>query len=233
MGIRLVIDKGKFKNCTLITGFHGYGQTGYIATSFLVHALGAKRIGYVEVDHPPPFVATSEKGLITPFEIYGKEKLVVVKLEFSPHRTEEAEFAKVLASWSIEEKFKQAILIGGLDSSLKTSEHQLRIVPTQAYLAKQRNLNAPALEPGLFIFGPLAIMLSEYEMRNFPAVAILPYASPDIADPRAAAIAIRYVSKAHKLNVDVSQLEKDARQIEVEVEGKITQAKKSLQGMYA
>jgi len=42
------------KGSTLITGFHGVGQTGYIATSYMIHALKAERIGFVEVANPPP-----------------------------------------------------------------------------------------------------------------------------------------------------------------------------------
>ena len=111
-----------FRNCTLMTGFHGIGSTGYIAISYLVHSLQAKRIGFVEVTHPPPFVSTSEEGLVTPFEVFRKGRLVFVKLEFAPHRTEEAEFAKVLARWTMNQKFKDAVLVGGLDSSLKSGK---------------------------------------------------------------------------------------------------------------
>jgi uncharacterized protein len=75
-------------------------------------------------------------------------------------------------------------------------------------------------------------MLSEFEMRNFPAMAVLPYASPNRADPRAAAIAIKKISKVYMLNVDTSELEKDAEEIENEVNKRVKQAERSFGSMY-
>ena len=157
-----------------MTGFHGVGQTGYIATSFMIHALKADRIGFIDVSNPPPWVGTAEGGLVTPFEIYRKRKIVLVKLEFSPHRSEEAEFAKSLSNWAIQHKFKDAILIGGLDSAYKQSKDEFCIVPTGAYLERAKMFKAPILEPGLLVYGPLAIMLNEFEIHDFPAIAVLP-----------------------------------------------------------
>jgi len=215
-----------------MTGFHGIGSTGYIAVSYLVHSLEAKRIGFVDVAHPPPFVSTSEEGLVTPFEVFRKGKLVFVKLEFAPHRTEEAEFARALARWAIHEKFKDAVLIGGLDSTLKSGKQDVRIVPTRAYLSRKNSFKYPTLEPGLFVYGQLAVMLTEFEMHDFPAIAILPYASATAADPSAAAVAVRMICKAYGVKVDVSDLEDGAKEIEEELEKRMKQTSKSLRSMY-
>ena len=232
MPISLNVRGNSFRNCTLMTGFHGIGSTGYIAISYLVHSLEAKRIGFVDVAHPPPFVSTSEEGLVTPFEVFRKDKLVFVKLEFAPHRTEEAEFAKTLAQWTINQKFKDAVLVGGLDSGLKSGKQNVRIVPTKAYLSRKNSFKYPTLEPGLFVYGQLAVMLNEFEMREFPAIAILPYASATAADPSAAAVAVRTICKAYGIKVDVSDLEDGAKEIEEEFEKRMKQTSKSLQSMY-
>jgi predicted ATP-grasp superfamily ATP-dependent carboligase len=231
--VSLAVRGNSFRGCSLLTGFHGVGGTGYIAVSYLVHALEARRIGFVEVDHPPPYVATSETGLITPFEVYRSGRLVFVKQEFQPHRSEESQFAKALARWAIEGKFRDAILVGGLDSSLKSGKQRIRVLPTQAYLSKRIDgLKYPTLEPGLFVYGQLAVMLSEFEKHNFPAIAILPYASTSNADPAAAALAVRSICKAFKLRVDVSDLEIGAREIESELTRRMDQAKRLMHGMY-
>lgn len=217
---------------TLITGFHGVGETGYISVSYLVHALDAKRIGFVDVAHPPPFIATSDTGLVTPFEVYKAGRIVLVKSEFSPHRTEEAEFAKTIARWIMDKRFRDAILIGGLDESLKAGPDGIRVVPTHSYPLKSKKIRHPTLEAGLFVYGPLAVMLGEFEKMNFPALALLPYASANHADPKAAATAIRCVSKAYGLKVDVKDLEYDAEDIEEEIDRRSQQTARSLRGMY-
>jgi predicted ATP-grasp superfamily ATP-dependent carboligase len=227
-----MVRSGSLRSCTLITGFHGVGETGYISVSYLVHSLNAKRIGFVDVAHPPPFIATSEAGLVTPFEVYKAGRIVLVKLEFSPHRTEESEFAKTLAQWVMSNKFKDAVMIGGLDASLQGGADGIRIVPTATYPLKKVKMKHPTLEAGLFVYGPLAIMLGEFEKQNFPAVAVLPYASADHADPKAAATAIKAVSKSYGLKVDVKDLEYDAADIEEEIDRRLQQTTKSLRGMY-
>ncbi|HEY4822404.1 MAG TPA: PAC2 family protein [Candidatus Bathyarchaeia archaeon] len=233
MTVRVLVEKKKLKGSTLVTGFHGVGQTGYIATSYMIHALKADRIGFIEVANPPPWVGTADGGLVTPFEIYSKRKTVLVKLEFSPHRSEEAEFAKVLADWAVEEKFKDAILVGGLDIAFKNNKHDFAVVPTGAYLDRAKIFKAPILEPGLLVYGPLAIMLNEFEIHDFPAVAVLPYAEPARADPAAAALAIRKIAKAYNFRVEVDELVKDAKFIEREWDQKSRLTRKSLHRMYA
>lgn len=208
------------------------GETGYISVSFLVHALKADRIGFVDVAHPPPFVATSDSGLVTPFEVYKAGKIVLVKLEFSPHRTEEAEFARTLARWVVDNGFRDAVLIGGLDASLKSGPDGMRIVPTQSYPLRSMKMQHPTLEAGLFVYGPLAVMLGEFEKRDFPAIAVLPYASANHADPKAAATAIKSIAKSYRLKVDVKDLEYDAKDIEQEIDKRLEQTARSLRGMY-
>lgn len=232
MPVNLLVRASNLRNCTLITGFHGVGETGYISVSYLVHTMKAERIGFVDVAHPPPFIATSDEGLVTPFEVYKAGKIVLVKLEFSPHRSEEAEFAKTLAQWTMNNKFRDAVLIGGLDGTLQSGPDGVRVVPTRTYPLKSKKMKHPSLEAGLFVYGPLAVMLGEFEKRNFPAVAILPYASADHADPKAAATAIKSISKAYGLKVDVKDLEYDAKDIEEEIDKRLQQTARSLRGMY-
>lgn len=227
-----MVRASNLRNSTLITGFHGVGETGYISVSYLVHGLNAKRIGFVDVAHPPPFIATSDSGLVTPFEVYKAGRIVLVKLEFSPHRAEEAEFAKTVAHWVMDNKFRDAVLIGGLDGSLQSGSDGVRIVPTRTYPLKSMKMKHPTLEAGLFVYGPLAVMLGEFEKRSFPAIAVLPYASANHADPKAAATAIRSVAKAYRLKVDVKDLEYDAKDIEEEMEKRLQQTARSLRGMY-
>ncbi len=228
----LIEGKRSLRGSTLITGFHGVGQTGYLATSYLIHALAAVRIGFVEVSNPPPWIGTADGGLVTPFEVYKHGRTVMVKLEFSPHKSEEAEFAKVLADWAIEQKFKDAVLIGGLDSNYKRDGQELCTVPTGAY-PNGVDFRGEVLEPGLLVYGPLAVMLGEFEIHNFPAVAVLPFADTARADPAAAALAIKRISKAYGFKVQVNELVKDAKFVERDFNQKNRMTCKSLQRMYS
>src|SRR2546428_3992283 len=157
MPVQLLVDAKNLRGSTLVTGFHGVGQTGYIATSYMIHALKAERVGFVQVANPPPWVGTADGGLVTPFEIYRRGKTVLVKLEFSPHRSEEAEFAKALANWAVKAKFKDAILIGGLDSSFRKKTDNFFVVPTGAYIYRAKSFKEPIPEPALAVVGTLPV----------------------------------------------------------------------------
>jgi len=76
-------------------------------------------------------------------------------------------------------------------------------------------------------------MLSEFEIHDFPAIAVLPYAETARADPAAAALAIRQIAKTYNFKVNLGELVKDAKFIEKEFEQKTRMTKRSLQRMYA
>ena len=231
----IVIKDGEdLRKGVFITGFHGIGQTGQIATSYLIHNLNARRIGFLRAAEIPPFVTTSDEGLITPFELYKADRFVMLRLEFPPARREEPAIIRDIASWIVKEGLEEAVLIGGLDVNFRRPDdkEELKVVPTKAYLDRHGDrLPASVLEPGLYVFGPLAALLIEFEFYNFPSIALLPYASPDRADPRAAASALRWLSKIYNLDINVSELEEDAREIEMAIERKMKQAREG-SGVY-
>lgn len=231
-GVRLVVPQGKFKDDILITGFHGIGMTGYIAISHLLNSLDAERIGYVQSEFLPPFVSVGRDRLLTPFEIYKWGRFVFVRSEFPPHKSEENVFARRIAEWAVEEKFQEALLVGGLDETFRNGPEEMRVVPTKAYLERNSPFKDLLLETGLYVTGPLAIMLTTFEVHSFPAIAFLPYAVRVRPDPRAAAVAIRRICDAYELGVDVSDLVRDAETIEKELEARRSRTEQSYNGMY-
>lgn len=216
MPIEFHVKKVPLKNSILITGFHGLGATGFITIKHAVTNLKAELIGYITTDLMPPFVCMDEDRMSLPFEIYKYNNCVFVLTNVPPHAKERQKFSRILADWAIKEKFSTAYLIGGLDGRLKSSENdRIRCVPTSSF---KMNIDMPILEKGLFVVGPLAIMLSHFEINGFPAIALLPYANPARPDPMAAAIAIEFINKLTGLSIDASQLISDAHKIEEEIQ---------------
>src|SRR5437764_8888389 len=86
--VQLLVDSRNLKGSTLVTGFHGVGQTGYIATSYMIHALKAERVGFVQVANPPQWVGTADGALLTPLEGYRPGKPVLANPALSPHGSE-------------------------------------------------------------------------------------------------------------------------------------------------
>ena len=206
-----IILKKEFKvkpGSTFICGFHGLGEVGFLSTAHLTRTLEAERIGFIKSDMLPLFVSMENGRLVLPFELYSydKKKMVFLVPRFQPHQSEQWGFIDKLASWVIENKFKEVLLLGGLDASFKEDEQDMRCVPTTAYKEMLEKWNVPLLEEGLFVAGPLALFLAELEMLDAPALGLLTYATRGRPDPRSAATMLE------KINVE--QLLEESREIE-------------------
>ena len=228
MTIKIIIDKDRnFNNSILITGFHGIGTTGFIAVKYIANELKAEKIGTILSDVQPPFITTAENRISLPFELFQKDKIVLLVPQFQPYRHEYQTFSETLVDWSLKSKIQKTILIGGLDSRLKKKDEvndKIRIIATTTYQEKFET-TLPFLEDGLFVTGPIALMLTFYEVEKFPAIALLPYAESSRADPLAAAVAIKEINRLTNLGISVEKLIHDAEKIEQDLSEIIIQTK--------
>lgn len=207
----------RFDDTVLITGFHGIGYVGYWTIKYLIQKLEAKRVAFIDSDSVSPVASTNQGKLVTPYEFYQSKDITLFKVEVPPYRGAELDFYRSFSRWVTESKFREVVLIGGLDSSLRTDDSSFRLVHTSSYIPNEYVKAAKILEDEQIIVGPVAIMLNYFESRNFPAYAILSYSSTDRIDPRAAVASIEILSKCYGFTVDVEPLMKGAEAVETEV----------------
>ena len=127
------------------------------------------------------------------------------------------EFFRNFSDWIAKSKFREVVLNGGLDASLRTDDSSFRLVHTGAYSPNEYLKSAKILEDEQIIVGPVAIMMNYFEAHDLPAYAILSYSSTERVDPRAAVTSIEILSKNYGFKVDVEQLLKGAEAVETEV----------------
>lgn len=222
-------DNVDLKDCIFITGFHSViGETGYIAVRHLIKTLRPERIGFVDTALLPQLTGLENSQLTLPFELFKSENLVILFPRVIPYRAEQRRFAQTLTQWLIENRFREAVLIGGLDNQFRTGDTDCRVVPTGAMLKKTQENKLILLEEGLNVFGPLALTLIYLEIKNFPALAILPFAQRGRPDPRAAVVAIEKINALYGLSISTTELIRDAREIEEEI-GKIIKQQEEIQ----
>ena len=73
---------------------------------------------------------------------------------------------------------------------------------------------APLLEEGLFVAGPLALFLAELEMKEQAAIGLLTYATRGRPDPRSAATMLEKINEVYGVEANVEQLLEESREIE-------------------
>ncbi len=215
---QIVLKKGfKIKpGSTFICGFHGLGEVGFLSTAHLTRTLNAERVGFIKSDMLPLFVSMENEKLVLPFEIFSYEEKSMVFLvpRFQPHQSEQWSFIDRLANWIAQNGFKETLLLGGLDASFKEDEEKMRAVPTSAYGDDMEKWSVPLLEEGLFVAGPLALLLAELEMLSQPAVGLLTYATRGRPDPRSAADMLEKINEVYGVEANVEQLLEESREIE-------------------
>jgi uncharacterized protein len=201
---------------TFVCGFHGIGEVGFLSTAHLTRALNAERVGFIKSDMLPLFVSMENEKLVLPFEIYSypKKNLVFLVPRFQPHQSEQWGFVDRLADWIIKSKFTEVLLLGGLDASFKEDDEEMRCVPTSAYQPQIERWSIPLLEEGLFVAGPLALLLAELEMKNIAGIGVLTYATRGRPDPRAAATMLEKINAIYGLDVSVDLLLEESKEIE-------------------
>ncbi|MDF1540192.1 MAG: PAC2 family protein [Candidatus Thorarchaeota archaeon] len=217
-GFRIVmIDDFKIpRGAILITGWHGLGEVGFLSTAHLVRTLDAERVGFIKSDMLPLFVSMENERLVLPFEIYSYEEknMIFFVPRFQPHQSEQWGFIEKLADWIVEQQFGEVLLLGGLDASFKEDEEEMRCVPTEAYKDKLDKWSIPILEEGLFVAGPLALMLAELEIQGAPGMGILTYATRGRPDPRSAATMLEKINEVFGVKADTDQLIEESKEIE-------------------
>ncbi|MFX1577503.1 MAG: proteasome assembly chaperone family protein [Promethearchaeota archaeon] len=209
----------KLENRILVSGFHSaLGETGYIVLRHLAAQESAQPIGCIMSPLVPPHVFIGGDRLLMPIELYEYgDRFILLFTRLQPHRAEWAPFTETVANWCANMKFKEAVLLGGLDMQFAEGDERYRTAFTSTYRETAQKFDLPVLEEGRGIYGPLALLLANFQIRNFPAVAILPYAERGRPDPRAASVAIEVFNQLYDLDIETEELAADAEAIEKEI----------------
>lgn len=197
------IGEGKI----FITGFYGVGAVGYLVTKYLTMQKDAKFLGYIYLKRLPMIIRMEDNRIGLPFELYQWKNFIILLNESLPDARDIHTYTFKIADWVVENKFKYAILFGGLAERVREGE-PIRIAYTSTF-NKIMEPFAPPLEKRLSIVGPLALLLSRFEMKKFPSICILPYARIYEYDLNAAYIGLKVLKERFGAEVDFSQVEKD------------------------
>ncbi len=232
----LNVNAEKLRGKIFVAGFHGIGTVGWITVNFLADKLKARRVGIIITEKMPPFVSRKEKYILTPYELYLSGDFLFLKcnMPITPETSEKV-LGKV-AELAREGAIREAFLIGGLDSRLKSEmDDRVRFVHTEHLTENLRkkiieNDKLAYLDEGLYVVGPLATLLAYFEAFRIPAVTILPYARVDRPDPEAALEAVRIFAYVYGLELDYSDLVEQVNEMEKclnEVQKKLEEIKES------
>jgi uncharacterized protein (TIGR00162 family) len=226
------LDSFRDKNLNapiLIEGLPGIGQVGKLVAEYMIHVLGAEKIGEISSIYFPPQVILNENGLarLVRNELFlyhaGTRDLVFL---VGDHQSTSNEGHYLLADFYCgiaEEIMAQRIYtLGGFGVGHLVNEprvlgainrEELRGEIEAAGVTFQRD------EPGGAIIGAAGLMLALSAQKGIDAVCLMGETSGYIVDPMAAASVLGILSKLIDVPVDPTRLNDRASEMEKVIEG--------------
>ncbi|MDD1695621.1 MAG: proteasome assembly chaperone family protein [Methanoregula sp.] len=216
-------------NPVLIEGLPGIGQVGKLVAEYMIHMLGAKKIGEIHSIYFPPQVILEESGLarLPRNELYlfpaeGKDLIFLV----GDHQSTSTEGHYLLADHycAIAEEFKvqRIYTLGGFGVGHLVNDPRVFGAVNRAELRKDIECAGVTFnrdEPGGGIIGAAGLMLGLSARRGIDAVCLMGETSGYLVDPMSAASVLGILSKLIDVPVDPTKLNDRASEMEKVIEG--------------
>ncbi|RLG21815.1 hypothetical protein DRN74_00090 [Candidatus Micrarchaeota archaeon] len=216
------------KNSVLIEGFPGVGLVGTIAVSYIVEKTGMKAIGYIDSESFPPIITIHKGRPYFPMRIYKhpSKDFCVLLAEFVTPSDVIHELAKKILSFAKEKGIRQIISLAGMSMPENERESEIFGIASneemQLFLASK---NVKAIEEGVTT-GVSGMLIAECARENFPAITLLAQSEYKVPNPRASAELIKKLDELIGLEVDTSELLREAKEIEKKMKGLMSKSVK-------
>jgi uncharacterized protein len=207
-----------FKNSLFIEGFPGTGLVGPMALSYIIDKLKLSYVGYVESDMFPPLVSVHENKPMSPVRVYysDKAKIATIFAEFAIPINAIYKLSEVIYDFIKDNKFSKIISISGIQSPSNAGKTVFSIASTDETLKEAVNSGLTPIADGVSV-GVGALILSRATIDGLPDINILVPVESEVVNPKYAEFAINSLNKLMDLNIDVTELEKEARDVEAKI----------------
>jgi len=212
----------------LIEGLPGIGQVGKLVAEYMIHMLGAEKIGEIHSIYLPPQVIIDENGLArlarNEIFLYQSEVRDLVFI-VGDHQSTSNEGHYLLADCYCgiaEELHVQRIYtLGGFGVGHLVNEPRVLGAVNRAELRDEIEAAGVTFnreEPGGGIVGAAGLMLGLSVLRGIDAVCLMGETSGYLVDPMSAANVLAILSKLIEVPVDSTKLNDRAAEMEKAIE---------------
>ena len=219
----------------LIEGLPGIGQVGKLVAEYMIHQLGAEKIGEIYSIYLPPQVILDENGLArlarNELFLYHTEEKDLIFL-VGDHQSTSNEGHYILADQyceiAEELKVKRIYTLGGFGVGHLVNEPRVLGAINRAELRGEIEASGVTFtrdEPGGGIIGAAGLMLGLSAQRGIDAVCLMGETSGYIVDPMAAASVLAVLSKLTGVPVDPTRLNDRAAEMEKVIESMVEDGK--------
>ncbi len=217
-----------FKGYTFMEGFPGAGLVGPMAISYIIDKLQMKYVGYLESSNFPPLVSIHHSEAMPPIRVYcaEKEKLVTIFAEFAVTIDIVAELSQAIYQFIRKNEIVGIFSIGGIPSQGDADKAPFVVSSLPTTYKNAQSVGLKPIEEGVAT-GVSAMLLIKATMDKLPDTSIMVPVQQNIIDPIYAVIAIQGLNKLMNLNIDVTDLDKEAKAVEAKIKELMAKHKES------
>ncbi|MEE9600729.1 MAG: proteasome assembly chaperone family protein [Thermoplasmata archaeon] len=221
------LEKPKLKKPIFIEGLPGIGNVGKLAAEHLIDQLGAKKFAEIVSKYFPPQVMVLDGGLIKLVnnELYyakdvGKGVDIIFLVGDYQGMNPEGQYEitdfilRVLAEFGVEEIFT----LGGYGVGKIVEKPRVLGAATEEDLVKEMEgygVVFSRVDSGTGIVGASGLLLGLGALHNMRSVCFMGETSGYFVDPKSARAVLDVLIQALDLEIDFSELEDKAKQIDV------------------
>lgn len=212
-----MLKKVDLKGCLFIEGLPGVGLVGPMAISYIIDKMEFDYIGYIECDQFPPLTSVHKSVPMPPVRIYynSDKKLVSVFAEFAIPFSLIHEFSDKLYQFITGNGMAGIYTIGGVPKQ-DGGEAMFVLGSTPDLIKKAQKAGMKPIEEGVAT-GISALVLEKSTLDKFDNTNVLVPIDQSVIDPKYAELAIEGLNKLLNLNIDTSELDKEAKIVEAKV----------------
>ncbi len=215
------------KGYTFIEGFPAAGLVGPMAISYIIDKLEMEYVGYLESNRFPPLISVHKNEPMPPIRIYvsEKQKIVTIFAEFAITLDLVYDVSNVVYDFVRKNGITYIYSIGGIPSQ-GDDRIPFVVASTENATKSAENAGLKPIKEGVAT-GVSALLLSKAAMDSINDMDIMVPVHQNIIDPIYAEIAIDSLNKLMKLNIDVTDLDKEAKAAEAKIKELIKRHKET------
>ncbi len=221
-----MVKKVNMDKSTFIEGFPGVGLVGPMAVSYIIDKLKMEYVGYIESDDFPPIISIHDGNPMPPMRIYfsAEPKIVSIFAEFAIPISLIHELSKKIYEFINANNMVMVVGIGGFPSQQQENKTIFAITSDKDVSEDVKKLGMEPILEGVSAGVGSMLMLRSQEDK-LSALNILVPVDQNVIDPIYAELAINALNKLMNLNIDVEDLDKEAKLVESKIKELLKKSK--------
>jgi uncharacterized protein len=228
-----MLKKVNLEGYTFVEGFPGIGLVGPMSISYMVDKLSMEYVGYLESPNFPPLVSIHKGEPVPPVRVYcsSDNKIVTIFAEFAMQLDLVAETTDAIYSFVQKNKISAIYSIGGIPIGIPTGPTSQKksvfgISSKKSLVGMMQKAGLVPIEEGVST-GVGAMLLLRSTLDGLDNINVMVSVQPGIVDPIYAESAIVCLNKLMKLDIDITELDKEAKLVEAKIREIIDKHKES------